>query len=145
MGAKIIDGKVIAAQMRAEMKQIVDAYRKEGIVPTLAVILVGDDSASQVYVRKKEKACHEIGIRSMIYRLRSDADEEELLGLVEELNEEDSVHGILVQLPLPKHINAQHILRAIDPKRMWTASIPLMLGKCWKAVMGFCPVRRLAL
>lgn len=139
MGAKIIDGKVIAAQMRAEMKQIVDAYRKEGIVPTLAVILVGDDSASQVYVRNKEKACHEIGIRSMIYRLRSDADEEELLGLVEELNEEDSVHGILVQLPLPKHINAQHILRAIDPKKDVDCFHPFNAGKMLEGSDGFLP------
>lgn len=139
MGAKIIDGKVIAAQMRAEMKQIVDAYRKEGIVPTLAVILVGDDSASQVYVRNKEKACHEIGIRSMIYRLRSNADEEELLGLVEELNEEDSVHGILVQLPLPKHINAQHILRAIDPKKDVDCFHPFNAGKMLEGSDGFLP------
>ncbi len=139
MGAKIIDGKVIAAQMRAEMKQIVDAYRKEGIVPTLAVILVGDDSASQVYVRNKEKACHEIGIRSMVYRLRSDADEEELLGLVEELNEEDSVHGILVQLPLPKHINAQHILRAIDPKKDVDCFHPFNAGKMLEGSDGFLP------
>ena len=139
MGAKIIDGKIIAAQMRAEMKQIVDAYRKEGIVPTLAVILVGDDSASQVYVRNKEKACHEIGIRSMIYRLRSDADEEELLGLVEELNEEDSVHGILVQLPLPKHINAQHILRAIDPKKDVDCFHPFNAGKMLEGSDGFLP------
>ena len=108
-------------------------------MPTLAVILVGDDSASQVYVRNKEKACHEIGIRSMIYRLRSDADEEELLGLVEELNEEDSVHGILVQLPLPKHINAQHILRAIDPKKDVDCFHPFNAGKMLEGSDGFLP------
>ena len=103
--AKIIDGKAIALQMQEEMKSEIAALAEKNIVPGLAAILVGDDPASQVYVGSKEKACARVGIYSDVRRLPASTSEDELLGLVEEMNQIDKIHGILVQLPLPGHID----------------------------------------
>ena len=112
MSAKIIDGKAVAAQCRAELKIQVEALKAEGITPGLAVVLVGEDSASQVYVRNKHKACEELGIHSEQYTLPENTGREELLALIAELNGRKEIDGILVQLP--------------TPKRMWTLSIRRM-------------------
>lgn len=111
----IINGKEIAAQMRLEIaKQVLELKNKLNILPALAVILVGEDSASQVYVRNKEKAAHEVGMKSLLLKLPAEISEEALIKKIEELNEDKDVHGILVQLPLPKHIDSNKIIRTIN-------------------------------
>ena len=114
----LIDGKALAAKMRGELKEKVSAFCAErGKDIGLAVVLVGEDPASQVYVRNKIKACEEVGIRSFAYRLPEDTSEEQLSSLIEELVASENVHGILVQLPLPKHLNERRILRLIPPAK----------------------------
>ena len=115
--AKIIDGKAISAQIKEELKIKVSEYKKQGIEITLAVVKVGNDPASAVYVRNKEKACEYVGIHSRTLALPEETTEEELLATVLELNEDKKVNGILVQLPLPKHIDESKILLAIDSKK----------------------------
>ena len=110
----IIDGKLVASNIKQRLKEEIS---KMDIVPKLAVILVGDDAASQVYVRNKHKACQEVGINSLQIVLPSDTSEEELICKISQLNADDSVHGILVQLPLPKHINKDRVIDAIDPRK----------------------------
>lgn len=114
---KIIDGKEISKQIKDELKEKVAAYKERGIGITLAVIQVGNDPASTVYVRNKRKACEYVGIRSLAYEMPQDTTQEELLGLVRELNGRADVNGILVQLPLPGHIDEDVILKNIDPKK----------------------------
>ncbi len=113
--AKIIDGKKISAQIKDELKEEVAKLKEEGTEITLAVIQVGNDPASTVYVRNKKKACEYIGIRSVSYELEESTTEEELIELIEELNNRDDVNGILVQLPVPKHINEDAVIKAISP------------------------------
>ncbi len=110
----IIDGKLVASNIKQQLKEEIS---KMDIVPKLAVILVGDDAASQVYVRNKTKACTEVGINSLQIILPNETTEEELLWQVSQLNDDDTVHGILVQLPLPKHINKDRVIDAIDPRK----------------------------
>ncbi len=118
MNPVLIDGKALAAKMRARLKTQVDAFRAErGAEIGLAVVLVGDDPASQVYVRNKIKACEEVGIRSYSYKLPEETSEEELASLLDELVKAKNVHGILVQLPLPKHLDERKILRLIPPAK----------------------------
>ena len=105
MSARIIDGKAVAAQCRAELKIQVEALKAEDITPGLAVVLVGEDPASQVYVRNKHKACEELGIHSEQYTLPENTGREELLALIAELNGRKEIDGILVQLPLPAHLD----------------------------------------
>ena len=128
MSAKIIDGKAVAAQCRSELKTQVDALKAEGIIPGLAVILVGEDPASQVYVRNKHKACTELGIHSEQYTLPENTDREELLSLIAELNGREEIDGILVQLPLPAHLDQKEILSAIDPEKDVDAFHPQNIG-----------------
>ncbi len=111
--AKIIDGKAIALRVRNEIKAETEQLIKEGIQPGLAVIIVGEDSASQVYVRNKIRACAEVGFYSENYELPADTDEKELLALVDKLNQDPKIHGILVQLPLPKHLDETKVIAAI--------------------------------
>ena len=112
--AEIIDGKRISREIKDEVKaEIV----REGISASLAVIIVGEDPASQVYVRNKKTACEYCGIRSLSYELKEDTPEEELIGLIDKLNKDDTVDGILVQLPLPEHINEDNVIEAIDPAK----------------------------
>lgn len=113
--SKIINGKEIAAAMRAEIAlQIGELKKKFNTTPTLAVILVGSDPASEVYVRNKEKAAHSIGMNSIQFKMAGDISESELIAKINELNEDKKVHGILVQLPLPKHIDAKKVINAIN-------------------------------
>ena len=129
MPARIIDGKQIAAQMRAELKAQVTSLFEHNIVPGLGVVLVGSDPASQSYVTAKEKACEEIGIYSDDNRLAADTTEEQLLDLVGKMNRDPKIHGILVQLPLPKHINEDRVLLAIDPRKDVDGFHPVSVGK----------------
>ena len=117
MTAQILDGKALAAEIRAEVKAQVDDLQQKGVHTALAVVLVGDDPASQVYVRNKIKACGEAGIRSLEFRMPSETTQEALLAKIAELNADDTVDGILVQLPLPRQINAEAVIAAIDPAK----------------------------
>lgn len=117
MSATIIDGKAIATATQAQIKQHVDQLVEQGIKPGLAVILVGENPASQVYVRNKVKACEHVGINSILDHYPADLSETKLLQRIHELNQDPSIHGILVQLPLPKHINEHAVLEAIIPAK----------------------------
>ncbi|AKX94301.1 bifunctional methylenetetrahydrofolate dehydrogenase/methenyltetrahydrofolate cyclohydrolase FolD [Neomoorella thermoacetica] len=113
MPAQILDGKKIAAEVRAEVKEEVSRLKAEGINPGLAVVLVGEDPASQVYVRNKHRACEEVGIYSEVHRLPAATSQAELLKLIDQLNKDPKIHGILVQLPLPDHIDEKKVIDAI--------------------------------
>ena len=114
----IIDGTKIAQDIRNEVRQgVLELKASRGIVPGLAVILVGDDPASQVYVGRKAKACAEVGFLSREYKLPADTEEKKLLNIITKLNKYELVHGILVQLPLPKHISTENIIAAINPDK----------------------------
>ena len=117
MKATIIDGKAVAASLRSQLKDQVAALKEQGVVPGLAVIIVGDDPASKVYVSNKEKACAEVGMYSEKYALPAQTTQEELLALVEKLNNKPNIHGILCQLPLPKHLDEKAVIEAISPKK----------------------------
>ena len=119
MGCKVLNGRELATRIKSELKSEVEALKKKGIFPGLAVIIVGNDPASRVYVNSKKKACEEIGIQSFEYALDEDTGEEELIGLINKLNKDDKVNGILVQLPLPKQINEDKVINSIDLKKMW--------------------------
>lgn len=125
---KLIDGKQLAQKRREEIKQAVEELKTQGITPGLAVILVGEDPASQVYVRNKEKACHEVGFYSEVYRLPEDTSQEDLLNLIERLNNDEKIHGLLVQLPVPKHIDEKAVIHAISPKKDVDGFLPENLG-----------------
>ena len=125
---KLIDGKQLAQKRREEVKQAVDELKGQGIVPGLAVILVGEDPASQVYVCNKEKACHEVGFYSEVHRLPEDTTQEELLQLIDRLNNDEKIHGLLVQLPVPKHIDEKAVIHAISPKKDVDGFLPENLG-----------------
>jgi methylenetetrahydrofolate dehydrogenase (NADP+)/methenyltetrahydrofolate cyclohydrolase len=139
MSAKIIDGKQVAADIRAELKAEVSALKEKGIVPGLGVILVGDDPASKSYVTAKERACGEIGIFSDDHRLPADTTQEALLTLVERMNGDPKINGILVQLPLPKHINESAVLLAIDPDKDVDGFHPMNVGKMVVGEEAFLP------
>lgn len=128
--AKIIDGKAISAQIRQEISEEVAKMKAEkGVVPGLAVIIVGQDPASQVYVRNKAKDCEETGIYSEVHALPEETTEEELLSLVHKLNNDEKIHGIIVQLPLPKHLNSDLIINNIDVSKDVDAFHPYNVGK----------------
>ena len=130
MSAKIISGTEIAKEIRVELKkEIAELKEKHGLTPGLATVLVGDDPASKVYVGQKDKSCNNLGIYSRMINLPADASEEDLLKLVDELNNDSSIHGILVQLPLPKHINETRVLYAIDPNKDVDGFHPVNVGK----------------
>jgi len=139
MAAKIIDGKLVSGQIRQEVKAQVDDLREKGITVTLAVIWVGDDPASGVYVRNKEKVCTELGIRSLGYKFSDETSQEELLALIHELNERADVDGILVQLPLPAHISAKKVLETIAPDKDVDGFHPLNAGALATGEKGFLP------
>jgi len=130
MSAHILDGKAIAADLRATIRQEVEALLAAGQrVPGLAVILVGEDPASQVYVRNKEKACQEVGFHSELIRLPADIPENELLALIDQLNHRDEIDGILVQLPLPEHIDEKTVIERILPTKDVDGFHPCNVGR----------------
>ena len=138
--AKIIDGKAISAAIRGEIAAEVEQMKKNnGFVPGLAVIIVGEDPASQVYVRNKKKDCDETGINSIVHALPENTNQEELLALVHKLNNDDSVHGIIVQLPLPKHLDSELIINNIDAKKDVDAFHPYNVGKIMIGDYEFLP------
>ncbi len=140
MSAKILDGKGTAQAIRAEIKEDVDKFIAEtGVQPTLAVVLVGEDPASQVYVRNKETACVKAGMRSLMYRLPATTTNEELVALIEKLNRDETVHGILVQLPLPKGLDEKRILDLIDPHKDVDAFHPENVGLISQGRPRFLP------
>ena len=135
--AAIIDGKQISKQIKDELKEQVAAYKAQGIEIALAVIQVGNDPASTVYVGNKKKACEYIGIQSVSYELPEETTEEELLSIIDKLNHDDSIYGILVQLPVPKHINENHIIQAINPKKDVDGFHPQSVGALSIGQAGF--------
>lgn len=140
MPAKIIDGKAIAEEMRTEIRAQAQQLReKHGVTPGLAVALVGEDPASQVYVRMKGKACAEAEFFSDERKLPADTSEVDLLKLVAELNADDKIHGILVQLPLPKHMDSSKVLLAIDPAKDVDGFHPTNVGKMMIGEQTFLP------
>lgn len=134
---EIIDGKKIASLIKDELKDEVNALKQRCIYPGLAVILVGDNSASKVYVGNKKKACEYVGIKSFTYELPEDTSEEELLDLIETLNNDQAVNGILVQLPLPKHMDEQKVILAIDPRKDVDGFHPQNVGALSIGLPGF--------
>jgi len=139
MTAQIIDGKQVAEDMRAELKEEVTKLKKQGIIPGLGVILVGEDPASKSYVTAKERTCEEIGIYSDDNRLPAETSQEELMTLVEKMNKDPKIHGILVQLPLPKHLNEAEVLLAIDPAKDVDGFHPMNVGKMVVDEKAFLP------
>ena len=137
MSYQIIDGKAVSAQIKEECRERVAAYRAKGKKIALAVIQVGADPASSVYVRNKKKACEFCGMKSLSYELPEETTEEELLALIGRLNEDQSVNGILVQLPLPKHINEDLVIRTIDPKKDVDGFHPQSVGALCIGQPGF--------
>jgi methylenetetrahydrofolate dehydrogenase (NADP+)/methenyltetrahydrofolate cyclohydrolase len=132
----IINGKEISTAIRQEIRAEVEALPKR---PGLAVVLVGNDPASQVYVRNKERACEEVGFYSEKYTLPEDTTREQLLSLVDQLNESPVIHGILVQLPLPKHLDAEEVILRIDPRKDVDAFHPVNVGKIMIGNFDFLP------
>jgi len=137
---KILSGKELAEKMRQEMKSEIDELKTHhNLVPGLAVVLIGDNPASLSYVKGKEKACVQVGILSREYKFDADYKEEQLLKLIRELNNDPSIHGILVQLPLPDHINEEKILYAIDPTKDVDGFHPVNIGKMMIGAPSFLP------
>lgn len=138
--AKILDGKAVSQRVKNALKDETEKFvEKYGIRPGLAVVIVGDDPASRVYVNSKKKACAEIGYYSEEHALPESTTEGELLSLVEKLNGDEKIHGILVQLPLPKHINEEKIINAINPKKDVDAFHPVNVGKIMIGNFDFLP------
>ena len=139
MSAKLIDGKSISADIRNELKHKINDLNKNGIIPGLGVILVGDDPASKSYVSAKERACESIGIYSDDNRYSSKITENDLLDKIESLNNDPKIHGILVQLPLPSHINSSLVLNAITPDKDVDGFHPVNVGKMMIGEDSFLP------
>ncbi len=136
---KLIDGKAVSQKVKDRVKDEVLALKAKGITPTLAVILVGEDKASQTYVASKEKACLASEMGSVMHRLPESTTEAELLALIDVLNADDSIDGILVQLPLPRHIDTNEVLRAIDPDKDVDGFHAINVGKLSSGLDGFVP------
>jgi len=137
--AQLIDGKAISTQIKDELREEVMQLKEKGIIPCLAVIQVGNDPASSVYVNNKKKACAYVGIDSLSYELEEMVSETELLKLVNDLNQNPKVNGILVQLPLPKHINEEKVIHAIAPKKDVDGFHPETVGNMCIGSKGFLP------
>jgi len=139
MSARIIDGNAIAAKLRAELTHEVEILRSQGIVPGLAVILVGENSASTAYVNAKERDCKKVGILSRDIRLPSETKQDDLLDLIEKLNADSEIHGILVQLPLPDALDEETIIRKIAPEKDVDGFHPMSIGSLVLNLDGFIP------
>ncbi len=129
MGYKLLNGKDLAKRMKEEMSAEVAKLAEKGVVPGLAVIIVGNDPASRIYVNSKKRDCAEVGIKSFEYALPEDTKEEQLLELIDVLNEDENVDGILVQLPIPKHLDEQKVIRRINPSKDVDAFHPYNVGE----------------
>lgn len=136
---RILDGKKTAQKVKDALKERVEQLKKGGLTPGLAVIIVGNDSASRVYVNNKKKACEYVGIHSEEYALPEETTQDELIALVKKLNEKKDIHGILCQLPLPKHINEEAVINAIDPQKDVDAFHPVNVGKIMIGNFDFLP------
>ena len=139
MGVSMIDGKKIAAEVKAEAALKAAALVKQGITPCLAVILVGENPASKVYVKNKQKACEEVGIRSVTIEKEETLSQTDLLELIAGLNQDDSIHGILVQLPLPEHIDEAKVIEAVSPQKDVDCFHPVNVGHLYTGGEGFLP------
>ena len=137
--AKIIDGKVISAAVKDSVAKEVELLKSKGYIPGLAVIIVGEDPASKVYVANKEKACEQIGMKSVKYALPENTTNEELLDLIDKLNKDDTINGILCQLPLPRHLDEKSVIYAIDPLKDVDAFHPVNVGKIMTGDYDFLP------
>ncbi|MBE6781902.1 MAG: bifunctional methylenetetrahydrofolate dehydrogenase/methenyltetrahydrofolate cyclohydrolase FolD [Ruminococcaceae bacterium] len=137
--AKLIDGKIISAAVKAEVAKETEELKKKGVTPGLAVIIVGEDPASKVYVANKEKACEQMGFASFKYALPENTTQEELIALIEELNLKKEVSGILCQLPLPKHLNEELVINTIVPEKDVDAFHPQNVGKIMIGEFDFLP------
>lgn len=139
MSAVRMDGKTLSTKVRAEVLAETEALKQSGITPGLAVIIVGEDPASQIYVRNKEKACAECGFYSEKYALPAETSQEQLIGLIEQLNESPAISGILCQMPLPKHISEEAVIAAISPRKDVDAFHPVNVGKIMIGDFDFLP------
>jgi len=139
LAGRIIDGKAIAAKIRNEVKQEVKDLQERGLTPGLAVVLVGDDPASQIYVRMKEKACDETGIYSEKHVMPAETTQQALLAKIRELNEDDAIHGILVQLPLPGQLDESEVIHSISVQKDVDGFHPVNVGKVFAGEDGFAP------
>jgi len=139
MSAKILSGKEVSARIKMELKEEADKLKAQGIMPGLAVVIVGDDPASRVYVNNKKKACEELGILSEEYALPAETKEEELLALIDRLNVDDKISGILVQLPLPAGLDEEKVINRINPKKDVDAFHPVNVGKIMIGNYDFVP------
>jgi methylenetetrahydrofolate dehydrogenase (NADP+)/methenyltetrahydrofolate cyclohydrolase len=140
MTAQLLDGNALARQIRGELAaEVIDFIENNSAVPTLAAVLVGDDPASQVYVRNKRRDCEEVGIQSRLHQLPASATQDELLTLIAKLNRDDAVHGILVQLPLPAQIDTRVILEAVSPNKDVDAFHPQNVGLLVQGQPRFLP------
>ena len=139
MSAVRMDGKMVSAKVRGSILEEVNGLKEKGVRPGLAVIIVGEDPASKVYVRNKERACEECGFYSEKYALPEETTQEELLGLIDELNHNPHIDGILCQLPVPKHIDEQAIIDAISPEKDVDAFHPINVGKIMVGNFDFLP------
>lgn len=135
----IIDGKAVSLQVKQQVKQECDKLKTKGVTPGLAVIIVGDDPASQVYVRNKEKACEECGFYSVKYALDADTTQSELNSLIDKLNKDEKINGILCQLPLPKHLDDKEVINRIDPIKDVDAFHPVNVGAIMIGDYNFLP------
>ncbi len=139
MAYKLLNGKELARRMKTEMADEVKGLTEKGVTPGLAVIIVGNDPASRIYVNSKKRDCAEVGIRSFEYALPEETKEEELLDLIDTLNEDESVDGILVQLPIPKHLDEAKVIRRIDPSKDVDAFHPYNVGELMTGKHEFAP------
>lgn len=140
MTAQLLDGKKLARQIREELtEEVAEFIENNACVPTLAAVLVGDDPASKVYVRNKQRDCEHVGIESKLHKLPSETTQEELLALIAKINRDSATHGILVQLPLPRHISEQHVLDAVHPSKDVDAFHPENVGRIAQGRPRFLP------
>jgi len=136
---KLIDGKLVAEKIKIELKKESTRLINSGIDPHISAILVGDDPASQTYVRNKEKACHEVGIISSIYRQSASITEKELLAMIDFINDDPEVHGLIVQLPLPVHINPDKVIQQINPGKDVDGFHPVNVGRMVQGLPSYLP------
>src|SRR3954466_3872933 len=140
MPARILDGKQMAQQIRSELaEEVIEFIQNNAVVPSLAAVLVGENPASEVYVRNKRKVCEAVGIESQLHRMNADASSEDLLRLIAKLNKDGEVHGILVQLPLPKQIDKNRVLLAVSPAKDVDAFHPENVGRLVQGRPRFLP------